>query len=239
MRLYEEIIAQWQSLLDGLPVRSLPLSDGWPDTGSRNMILRSDMAYELGGENLPALGATAVTAGGFAQDEILLCGPDLPEIRKDVPYARLTVASVRDGLPDQGSALYQAIKKIDFVRYHVNPEGFMTRISAIQGRESARVSRNTLKKGLTFSQAGGLMVKSYHENPQIQAVRLIYITDSAFPFGALEETIQKGREITRAIDHAMTAAMTDCNVCSLKKVCDEVEGIRQLHFGQERHESIV
>ena len=33
----------------------------------------------------------------------------------------------------------------------------------------------------------------------------------------------------------MTAAMTDCNVCSLKKVCDEVEGIRQLHFGQEQH----
>ena len=33
----------------------------------------------------------------------------------------------------------------------------------------------------------------------------------------------------------MTAAMTDCNICSLKKVCDEVEGIRQLHFGQEQH----
>ncbi len=234
MRLYEEIIAQWQSLLGGFPIRSLPLSDGWPDTGSRNMILRSDMAYELGGEGFPALGATAVTVGGFAQDEILLCGPDLPEIRKDVPYARLTVASVRDGLPDQGSALYQAIKKIDFVRYHVNPEGFMTRISAIQGRESARVSRDALKKGLSFSQVGGRMLKSYHENPQIQAVRLIYITDPAFPFGALEETIQKSREITRAIDHAMTAAMTDCNVCSLKKVCDEVEGIRQLHFGQEQ-----
>lgn len=239
MKLYEEIIAQWQSLLDGLPVRSLPLSDGWPDTGSRNMILRSDMAYELGGESLPALGATAVTVGGLSRDELLLCGPDLPEIRENVPYARLTIASVKDNLPDQGSALYQAIKKIDFVRYHVNPQGFMTRISAIQGRESARVSRDALKKGLTFSQAGGLMVKSYHENPQIQAVRLVYITDPAFPFGALEKTIQKSRKITRAIDHAMTAAMTDCNVCSLKKVCDEVEGIRQLHFGQEQHESIV
>lgn len=239
MKLYEEIIAQWQSLLEGLPVRALPISASWPDTGSRNMILRSDMAYELGGEGLPALGATAVTAGGFTQDGILLCGPDLPEIQKDVPYARLTVASVRDGLPDQGSALYQAIKKIDFVRYHVNPEGFMTRISAIQGRESARVSRDALKKGLSFSQVGGRMLKSYHENPQIQAVRLIYITDPAFPFSALEETVKKSREITRAIDHAMTAAMTDCNVCSLKKVCDEVEGIRQLHFGQEQHEDFV
>lgn len=235
MKLYDEIIDGWYALLKDFSLRSLPLSGLWPDTGERNMILRSDMAYELGGESLPALGATAVTVGGFAEDRLLLCGPDLPEILLDGPYARLTVASVKDGLPDQGGALYQAIKKIDFVRYHVNPEGFMTRISAIQGRESARVSREALKKGLTFAQVGGRMLASYHENPKIQAVRLIYITDPAFPYGELEALVKKSREITRAIDHAMTAAMTDCNVCSLKKVCDEVEGIRQLHFGQEQH----
>ncbi len=235
MKLYDEIIDGWSALLKDFSLRSLPLSGLWPDTGERNMILRSDMAYELGGGSLPALGATAVTVGGFAEDRLLLCGPDLPEILLDGPYARLTVASVKDGLPDQGGALYQAIKKIDFVRYHVNPEGFMTRISAIQGRESARVSREALKKGLTFAQVGGRMLASYHENPQIQAVRLIYITDPAFPYGELETLVKKSREITRAIDHAMTAAMTDCNVCSLKKVCDEVEGIRQLHFGQEQH----
>lgn len=235
MKLYDEIIDGWSALLKDFSLRSLPLSGLWPDTGERNMILRSDMAYELGGGSLPALGATAVTVGGFAEDRLLLCGPDLPEILLDGPYARLTVASVKDGLPDQGGALYQAIKKIDFVRYHVNPEGFMTRISAIQGRESARVSREALKKGLTFAQVGGRMLASYHENPQIQAVRLIYITDPGFPYGELEALVKKNREITRAIDHAMTAAMTDCNVCSLKKVCDEVEGIRQLHFGQEQH----
>lgn len=235
MKLYDEIIDGWSALLKDFSLRSLPLSGLWPDTGERNMILRSDMAYELGGGLLPALGATAVTVGGFAEDRLLLCGPDLPEIEVDGPYARLTVASVKDGLPDQGGALYQAIKKIDFVRYHVNPEGFMTRISAIQGRESARVSREALKKGLTFAQVGGRMLASYHENPKIQAVRLIYITDPAFPYGELEALVKKSREITRAIDHAMTAAMTDCNVCSLKKVCDEVEGIRQLHFGQEQH----
>lgn len=41
------------------------------------------------------------------------------------------------------------------------------------------------------------------------------------------------QDVTRAIDHVMTAPMTDCNVCSLKKVCDEVEGIRELHFGKK------
>ena len=80
MKLYDEIIDGWSALLEDFSLRSLPLSGLWPDTGERNMILRSDMAYELGGGSLPALGATAVTVGGFAEDRLLLCGPDLPEI---------------------------------------------------------------------------------------------------------------------------------------------------------------
>lgn len=57
--------------------------------------------------------------------------------------------------------------------------------------------------------------------------------DPAFPFEKLAETVKMCQDVTRAIDHAMTAPMTDCNVCSLKKVCDEVEGIRELHFGKK------
>ena len=70
MKLYDEIIDGWYALLKDFPIRSLPLSGLWPDTGERNMILRSDMAYELGGGSLPALGATAVTVGGFAEDRL-------------------------------------------------------------------------------------------------------------------------------------------------------------------------
>lgn len=234
MKLYEEIIDAWDTLLAPFSPRSLPVAKpGWPDSGSRNMVLRGDMAFELGEDAFPALGATAVTVGTgrFGEDQILLCGPDLPELTKSGPFARLTVAAVKD-VPDQGSALYTAIKKIDFVRYHVNPQGFMTRISAIRNRESARVSREALAQGLNFSQVGSRMLTGYHENPNILAVRLVYITDSAFPFPRLEETLTRARDITRAIDHAMTSSMTDCNVCGLKKVCDQVEGIRQLHFGK-------
>lgn len=41
MKLYDEIIDGWSALLKDFPLRSLPLSSLWPDTGERNMILRS------------------------------------------------------------------------------------------------------------------------------------------------------------------------------------------------------
>ena len=63
MKLYDETIRACRKLLEEAGARALPLGDGgWPDVSDRSMILRSDMAYELGSGQLPAVGATIVTA---------------------------------------------------------------------------------------------------------------------------------------------------------------------------------
>lgn len=165
------------------------------------------------------------------EDEILLLGPDLPEIHADTHYARIALARVREGAFGQGNALYNAVKKVEFVRYHVNPVGFMTRVSLMNGRESARVSKDGIRKGISFEKVGGLMLREYHKNADIAAVKLLFITDPAFPFGELRQLIRSAESSTKAIDHILKTGMTDCKTCSLQKVCDEVEGMKQLHFG--------
>lgn len=239
MKLYDEVINKWSDLINGHSLKKLNVSskENWIDVGNHQMILRSDMAYELGGSvpSIYALGSTAVTANKdlVSEDELILIGPDLNEIDGDISYARLTIALVEENSIGDGNTLYNAIKKIDNVRYHVNPEGFMTRVSSVYGRESIRISKNALQKGLNFEKVGNLLLKKYHENKDIKAVKLVYITEPSFDFKALEESTKKASSITQTIDHIMKDAMTDCNTCSLQKVCDEVEGLRQLHFGQK------
>ena len=88
MKLYDETIKKMRELLekaDDIPLsavesRTLPVGDtGWPEVSDRSMILRSDMAYELGGEGLPAIGCTMITADAslVPADEITLLGRDL------------------------------------------------------------------------------------------------------------------------------------------------------------------
>lgn len=234
MGLYDAVIASAEALCDGFPCRKLPAADTlWPDAGKENLIFRQDMAYELGGQTSAtfALGLTAATDTQTLEEGIFLFGSDLPEIKSDVPYGRIALIQVEEGTLGQGNRLYNAIKKMEFVRYHVNPEGFMTRVSLMNGRESARVSKTALQKGLTFSQVGTMMLEEYHKNPSIKAVKLIFVTDSGFPFRQLQELARQSDKITRAIDHILGAGMTDCNVCSLQKVCGEVEGMKELHFG--------
>ena len=111
----------------------------------------------------------------------------------------------------------------------------MTRVSLINGTESARVSKQALEKGLTFTKVGNLMLQQFHKNARIVSVKLIFITDPCFPFPALKEAVRETEEITRAIDHILKNGMTDCDSCSLQKVCEEVEGMKELHFSMANH----
>ncbi len=238
MRLYDEVIADWNRTIAEANPKNLTVDPDhiWPDATGANMVLRSDMAYELGGseENLTAIGGTAVTDDRalVAEDEIILVGPDLPEIKTDMPYARLSIVRVNEEAMGEGNKLYNAIKKIDFVRYHTAPEGFMMRVSAVRERESVRISKSAIEGGMNFEKVGNLMLRAYHENPNVEAVKLIFITDPHFrEFDALKKGIKQSEDITKTIDHMMKNVIMDCKACSLQEVCDEVEGLKELHFG--------
>ena len=240
MKLYDPIISNILTLCEQASSRKLPVCHvDWPDLGKENLIFRQDMAYELGGggDRFFALGATAVTDDSalVREDEIVLIGKDLPEISADTSYARIALVRVAPDTLGEGNALYNAVKQMEYVRYHVNPEGFMTRVSLMNGTESARVSKKALEKGLTFTQVGNLMLRQFHKNARIVSVKLIFITDPCFPFSALKEAVRETEKITRAIDHILKNGMTDCDRCSLQKVCEEVEGMKALHFNMTNH----
>ena len=240
MKLYDPIISRILSLCRQASVRELPVCDvDWRDLGKENLIFRQDMAYELGGngDRLFALGATAVTDDPalVTEDEIVLIGKDLPELTADTSYARIALVRVAPDTLGEGNALYNAVKRMEFVRYHVSPEGFMTRVSLINGTESARVSKQALEKGLTFTKVGNLMLRQFHKNARIVSVKLIFITDPTFPFPALKDAVRETERITKAMDHILKNGMTDCESCSLQKVCEEVEGMKALHFNMTNH----
>lgn len=235
MKLYDDVIKEILSVLQPYSGKKMEISRKhlWKDVGKEHMILRSDMAYELGGGSLPALGGMMITAEEslVPEDEIVLYGKDLGEIRQDAPYARLALVRVKEDSLGEGNDLYNEIRRLEYVKYHLFPEGYMMRISSAGEREMVRIGRQALKKGLGFAQIGATFLEAYHRNPKTESVKLIFITEPEFPYGELEAQIKKGEQITKAIDHILKDLAMDCNVCSLKQICDEVEGMKELHFG--------
>jgi CO dehydrogenase/acetyl-CoA synthase beta subunit len=203
--------------------------------------MMKESAYELGGDNKPAVNYACVTSSeGFAdRDEILVYGRDLSQINGSVSFARIVIVKVNilDGEGEEDTEpLFRAIQDIDFVKYHVYPKGYMIRSSSDSFREQVRVSKDAVKKGISFEQVGNSYIKEYKKNPNVLAVRVIFATVDDADFAEMRKDAKKVRDITKTLSKILEGMATDCHSCSLKEICDEVEGLKELHFGKEKKE---
>ena len=238
MELYNEVIRETERLLEGRPLQSWDYEAhmAWPDAGASELVLMRDAAYELGGSGKPALHYTCVTTSSdlVDRDQVLLWGPDLRELRADAPYTRIALLRVGDIESDDGddTVAYNAIKDMEFVKYHVFPKGYMLRISTEDNREQVRISRKALGAGMSFYRVGCDFIRCYRKNLNVLAVKLIFITAPDGPYEALADLGRRSVEITRTLCTILDGLPMDCSACHLKPVCDEVEGMRELHFGR-------
>ena len=237
MKLYDECFEGIDGILGQYPVRRLKIKspNAWKKAEKNQIIFHSDTAYELGGGTLAAVSSIALTdsrelVGG---DEILLIGRDLPEISSDSPFARIALIRIKEDEMGTGEKLYQTIRKIEYTRYHINPEGYMPRISAFTHREAARIGKSALKKGLDFATVGTFFIDEYKKQPQVEAVKLLFVTDPGFVYEQLEDIMKKSEQITTALDHIMKDIKMNCDTCNLKAVCDEVEALCEKDFKKE------
>lgn len=233
MELYHSVIAEARALLsDAEPRRwDYDPARAWRDLGTSELVMLRDAAFELGGSNTGSANFTCVTNDEsiVPRDEILLYGKDLTELRADVSFARFALL-LTDDLGGDDEAAYQAIRDMEFVKYHVFPEGYMVRISSESNREQVRVSKAAIARGVNFERVGAAYLAGYHKNPHVKRVQLVFVTDGD-AVAELAKIAKKVDGITKTLTHILEGLPTDCGSCDLKPICDEVEGMREMHFG--------
>ena len=233
MNLYDELIKEILGQLNRIAKSkdakmTLP-SKPWKDVGEHHMILGREAAYELGGGSMPGLsGCLYTTSPILLQEGVYLYGKDLTQIRENQPYARIVLAELEEA--DEEEALYRKFREIDYVRYHIHPKGYMARISHVSQREPVRIAKKALKENISFGAVGQMYLERYRTISSVKNVNVIFVTQKEFDYHALDEKLRKAEQITQSLNYHFTNLSMDCGTCSLKAVCDEVEGLRNLHF---------
>ena len=207
-------------------------SDCRRDLGSSELVLQKDAAYELGSSGHGSLNCVLFTSSPeFCDcDRVELRGPDLGEIRADTDFARIAILRV-GVLDDDSERVYRILKDIEFAKYHVNPEGYMVRISPESCREQVRVSRKALRGGISLHAVGCSYIREYRKDPNVLNARVLFLTGPGYDYPGLLEIAKKASAVTGTLTTILEGLPTDCSVCSLKGICDEVDGMKELHFG--------
>ena len=235
MKLYDSIIQNTEQILRGKGTVSFD-SRGervWKDLGESELILQRDSVFELGGGGNPSVNYTCVTTSSLiTRDEIIVCGPDLPQIHEDTAFARIVFIETDDlKEAEDTERAYDAIRNIEYVRYHVFPAGYMVRVSSSTNEEQVRISKAAMRAGISFRYIGGTYIRRYKKLANVRNVRVIFVTDRSVA-EQLVPLAGKVDDITKTLTHILDGLPADCGHCSMKSVCDEVEGMKEMHLGR-------
>ena len=234
MELFNGLIKETQGLLEHGSPKEWAYRPGseWKDLGQSELVLQKDAAFELGASGKGSANYVLFTSSPelVDRDRVLLYGPDLKEIRGDTDFARIVLLRV-GVLDDDNEQVYRILKDIEFAKYHVYPEGYMVRMSPENYREQVRVSKQAIRQGVSFQSIGASYIKAYKKDPNVLNATVIFLTAPGFDYKAMKDIAKKANDATNTLTHILEGLSTDCSVCALKDVCDEIEGMKELHFG--------
>ena len=134
-------------------------------------------------------------------------------------------------LDDDNDKVYRILKDIEFAKYHVYPEGYMVRMSPENYREQVRVSKQAIKRGASFRGIGADYIRAYKKDENVLNATVIFVTAPGYDYKAMKDLAKKSNEAVNTLATILEGLPTDCSICALKGICDEVEGMKELHFG--------
>ncbi len=224
MDFFKDLIRDTTDLLQGAKRRDYPYTPGkaWRDIGRNEVILQRDTAVELNGVGFNLITSEPVENG------IGVYGDELYAIHGSRRFARVCLIGLDDTKDEQEA--YDLIRKIEYTKYHCFPEGYMMRTASRSHKEAVRVGKTAVQGGISFEKVGDLLIGAYLKNPAVKGVKILFLTDETLDYASLEKIAVKNHAVTEALNHIMNSVNFDCSTCKLKPVCDEVEGMRELHF---------
>lgn len=231
MNVYDNLIKETLSILQKQDFTELKVKDcDWNMLDTNEFLMGKEVAFELGDRfkdsvvvHIPTSDETLI-----GEDKIFLIGQDLQSIKKNTNFSRVTLFNI-DDIPDPNKA-YIGIRKLNYERYKIIPEGYMVLSSSFENKENVRVSKKAIKQGLTFETLGNIYINRYKQLEGVHNVQVYFIVGDHDFVKDLVALSKKVNEVTNAFDHILKNVILDCDVCPLKTICEDIEALRELHF---------
>lgn len=231
MNVYDKLIKDTLDIINTQNLTELKVKEAkWKMLKSNEFLMGKEVAFELGDRFKDSVVYNVQTSDKslVGEDKIFLIGKDLQDIKENTNFSRVALFNI-DDISDPNKA-YIGVRKLNYERYKIIPEGYMVLSSSFENKENVRVSKKAIKNGLTFETLGNLYINQYKQLKGVNAVQICFIVGDFDFVKDLIDVSKKVNEVTEAFDHILKNVILDCDVCPLKTICNDIEQLRLLHF---------
>ena len=236
MNVYDDLIKRTFEILNKQDFRELEVKKcEWNMLEANEFLMGKEVSFELGDRFKDSVVYNVQTSDKnlIGEDKIFLIGDDLQKIKANTNFSRVILFNI-DDISDPNKA-YIGVRKLNYERYKIIPEGYMVLSSSFENKENVRVSKKAIKKGLNFEILGNIYIDRYKKIKGVNNVQVYFIVGDYDFVGDLVETSKKVNEVTNAFDHILKNVILDCDACPLKTICDDIEALRELHFNVNKN----
>lgn len=218
-------------------------STAWKMIPEEELILPSDAAFELGGNGAFAVSGTFFTTNltKGTGTNVVVCdevfnSANSFSLDSSINYAKFVFINLKkESVENKDSQqLYALFRKLEYVRYHAFLNGFSIRISSSQHREVSRVSKVAVQNGISLASIACAFSQAYSAVSEVESVQIYIVakqkleSDSKI-FAELQALALKSEEITDSLNVIFKGLKMDCSTCGQKELCDEIDGLKDLH----------
>jgi CO dehydrogenase/acetyl-CoA synthase beta subunit len=229
MELFTNTIESVRTFVEDMPSKRSWLADTtmtWPGGHGRNIVLKEDMALELGSPEMESVSCLLWTENlsAITDGRITLVGPDFQEsVGKGLPFGKVVLLGVEGFTEDNA---YDRHKELDFLRYDLDLKGFMMRAVSQYMREWCRISRESLSQGFSALLLGSSLMTLFKGMPYVKASEVIFFTSSTEDVRMLKEITSPAEKVIAAMNKMASEMDFECGSCDYQDVCDEADGLK-------------
>ncbi len=228
MIIHDTYIAQIEQLLSNKGKETDIRENVWEIKNFSDYILDSETALELGSTKIKNANLNLCTSEKSFDDKIVIIGNDIQKLKGRVDsFSKVVIVSLKEEADE--NTLFRSIKAISRARLGLNLKGTMLKSTTSDSLECFRISKESYKKGFDFSILGSTLINKLKTFDEVKNVQIYYIVENEELTIKLLEYQEKIQKVTGALNHVFDDIELDCGSCTIKEICDEVEGMRESH----------
>jgi len=231
MNIFDEKVLQTVEILKDENLKKLERTECWEISDKNTYLMDRDTRIELGGYPKESVNLIIPTSNLYGlidiPDGTYIIGDEDEFLKeKHSSFGKIVLLETDDISDDD---IYDFTQKELLSDSRIHLKDVMQRQSSSHYNLNMKVGKKAFDDGFRLDVMASTIYESFTKLEEVKSAIVILIYGDSDLYKKLITVAEKVKEITLTLNHIFDGIEMDCGVCSMSPICDEVEGLRDMH----------